>query len=109
MTYHKFPSLMCGLVGALSLAACNIDVPDLNNAGLGQLQNAPNAALVNSAATGMLIGARAEIATEAGYIDQLGIIGREAYNFDSADARYVTELIVGNLSKASPYGGAFWS
>lgn len=109
MKIKQATSLVCGLVGALSLAACNIDVPDLNNAGLGDLQNAPNATLVGAAATGLLIAYRGDIATEAGYIDQLGILGREAYNFDSADARYVTELIVGNLSKASPYGGAFWA
>ena len=28
---------VAGLLGALSLAACDLDVPDLNNPGLGQL------------------------------------------------------------------------
>jgi hypothetical protein len=101
-------SFACGL-GALSVAACNIDVPDLNNPGLGDLKNAPNATLDNTAATGMLIQIRLDIAGEAGLIDLEGILGREAYNFDAADGRYVTELIEGTLIKSDAYGGAFWA
>ena len=101
-------SVACGLVGALSVAACNIDVPDLNNPGLGDLQNHPNANLDNTAATGMIITTRLDIAGEAGYIDLVGILGREAYNFDAADGRYVTELIEGTLNKSDAYGGNFW-
>ncbi|HET9623164.1 MAG TPA: RagB/SusD family nutrient uptake outer membrane protein [Kofleriaceae bacterium] len=92
----------------MSVAACNIDVPDLNNPGLGDLKNNPNANVDNTAATGMLITSRLDIAGEAGFIDLVGILGREAYNFDAADGRYVTEIIEGTLNKSDAYGGAFW-
>jgi len=55
-----------------------------------------------------LIGARRNVAAENGYVSELGILGREAYNFDSADPRYVTEMIVGTL-KGSSFGGNFWA
>ncbi len=99
---------IAGVVASLSVAACDLDVPDLNNPGLGELQDTPTAALVNSACTGLLIGARRNVAAENGYVSELGILGREAYNFDSADPRYVTEMIVGTL-KGSSFGGNFWA
>jgi hypothetical protein len=92
----------------LTLTACDIDVPDLNNPGLDDLENNPTPSKVAAAATGMLIQNRAGIGAENGYVTQLGILGREAYNFDSADPRYVGELLEGPLSAGSPFGGAFW-
>jgi hypothetical protein len=97
-----------GLVGSLALASCDLNVPDLNNPGLDQLQNAPTAAGINTAATGLLIGDRGGKSATTGLVNQCGILGRESYDFDSADNRFVSELIQGNLSKASPFGGAFW-
>ncbi len=93
----------------LAIAACDLDVPDLNNPSLDDLQNHPTAPLVESACTGLLIGTRADIATEVGYVDQLGVLGREAYNFDQADPRWITELLQSPLSAGSPFGGAFWA
>jgi starch-binding outer membrane protein, SusD/RagB family len=98
-----------GLLGSLALAGCNLDIPDLNNPGLEQLENDPTTASINTATTGLLVGNRGAKAPVTGLVNQLGILGRESYDFDSADTRYVTELIQGNLSKASPYGGAFWA
>jgi starch-binding outer membrane protein, SusD/RagB family len=92
----------------LAVAACDLDVPDLNNPSLDDLQSHPTAPLVESACTGLLIGNRADIALEIGYVVQLGILGREAYNFDQADPRYITELLQSPLSAGSPFGGAFW-
>jgi starch-binding outer membrane protein, SusD/RagB family len=106
MTKHALT--LAGILGSLALASCSLDIPDLNNPGLEQLENSPTTASINTATTGMLIGARAGKATTAGLVNQLGILGREAYDFDSADGRFVNELIQGNLSKASPFGGAFW-
>ena len=90
-------------------AACNLDVPDLNNPGLDDLENNPTASAVESACTGLLIGNRRNHAQANGYVAQLGIVGREAYNFDQADPRFIGELLQGNLSAGSPFGGNFWA
>ena len=92
----------------LTLTACDIDVPDLNNPGLDDLENNPTPSKVAAAATGLLIQDRAGIGAENGYVMQLGILGREAFNFDSADPRYVGEMLQGPLNSGSPFGGAFW-
>lgn len=97
-------------LGALALAACDLDVPDLNNPGLDELlQNNPTPDAINAACTGLLIGNRRNHAAEFGYIDILGILGRENYNFDTADPRFVGELLGGNLNQGSPFGGGFWA
>jgi hypothetical protein len=96
------------LLACIAVAGCDLDVPDLNNPSLDDLQSHPTAPLVESACTGLLIGNRADIALEIGYVLQLGVLGREAYNFDQADPRYITELLQSPLSAGSPFGGAFW-
>jgi hypothetical protein len=96
------------IIATVVLGACDLDVPDLNNPGLDDLENNPTPAKVTAAATGLFIGNRAGIAAENGYVMQLGILGREAYNFDSADPRYVGELLQGPLNSGSPFGGNFW-
>jgi starch-binding outer membrane protein, SusD/RagB family len=95
-------------VGAFAVPACALDVPDLNNPSLDDLKNHPDAISVGAACTGLLVGNRRNHAAEAGYVDELGILGREAYNFDAADPRYVGELLVGSLNRGSPFGGNFW-
>ena len=97
-----------GVLGTLGLAACDLDVPDLNNPGLDTLQDQPDAVSIAKACTGLLIGNRSNIANEFGYVVDLGILGREAYNFDTADPRFINELLAGELSKGSPFGGNFW-
>jgi hypothetical protein len=93
------------LTGLLLASACNtLDVPDLNNPGQDDLENNPTRALVLATATGMLVGSRADIADQNGYVMELGILGRESYNFDPADPRFVTELLTGPLDGGS---GAF--
>jgi starch-binding outer membrane protein, SusD/RagB family len=103
--------LACFALGALlaSAGACDLDVPDLNNPSLTDLQDHPTAVQVEGACTGLLIGNRAGIAAENGYILQLGVLGREAYNFDTADPRYIAELLAGALNGGSPFGGNFWA
>ena len=100
---------LAGLTGSLALAACNLDVPDLNNPGLDQLQTSPQRNDINTAATGLLIGNRGGKANTVGLVNQLGIIGREAYDFDPSDSRFVAELLEGPLIKNSPFGGVFWA
>ena len=96
-------------VGLLGLAGCDVDVPDLNNPGLDQLEENPTATGVAAACTGLLIGTRAGTSAANGYVSQLGILGRESYNFDAADPRYVGELLAGELQPGSPFGGNFWT
>jgi hypothetical protein len=108
--FNKLTSLVLGAaLGSLAVPACNLDIPDLNNPGLEQLENNPTAAGVSAAATGMLVSIRGNKSTAVGYVNQLGILGRESYDFDANDARFVSEDIVGNLQKASPFGGSFWN
>lgn len=93
------------LTGLLLAVGCNtLDVPDLNNPGQDELEKNPTRAGVLAAATGMLFGSRAVIAAQNGYVMELGILGRESYNYDPADPRFVTELLVGPLDGGS---GAF--
>jgi hypothetical protein len=109
MRIHTLPALaLAGVLAPLALAACDLDVPDLNDPSLDDLKNHPSAISVGAACTGLLIGNRGAKAAENGNVVQLGILGREAYNFDAADPRYITELLVGELSAGSPFGGAFW-
>jgi hypothetical protein len=98
-----------GVVGSLVIPACSLDVPDLNNPGLDELETHPTSVSIGAACTGLLIGNRGNLAAENGYVVELGILGREAYNFDSADPRYVGELLQGKLSAASTFGGNFWA
>lgn len=105
-TTSIFSSL--ALAGLIGLVGCDLDVPDLNNPGLDELVDNPTPSGVAAACTGLLIGNRAGTATANGYVSQLGILGRESYNFDAADPRYVGELLAGELQPGSPFGGAFW-
>jgi hypothetical protein len=97
------------LLTAVGVAGCDLDVPDLNNPGLDQLGEEPTPSSVAAACTGLLIGSRAGTASANGYVSQLGILGRESYNFDAADPRYVGELLAGPLQSGSPFGGNFWT
>lgn len=110
MTIARFATLALALaLASLSVPACNLDVPDLNNPGLDVLENAPTAVSINAACSGLLIGNRRNQATEPGFVNELGILGRDAYNFDTADNRYIGELLAGKLSRGSPFGGNFWA
>jgi hypothetical protein len=92
-----------------SLGACDLDVPDLNNPPIDDLEDNPTRENVVAASIGVVIGNRGNIANANGYVSQLGILGRESYNFDGADPRYIGELLAGPLQKGSPFGGNFWA
>ena len=104
---HRHLALV--LTMGLAVAGCDLEVPDLNNPGLDQLEENPTPSAVSAAATGLLIDARAGISSGNGYVSQLGILGRESYNFDNADPRNIQELLAGDLNSGSPFGGAFWT
>ncbi len=99
------------MVLALALTSCSdLIVPDLNNPGLDQLKDDPTRSAVLSATQGLFISARVGMASRAGYVSGLGIVGRESYNFDGADPRFSAQLLVGPLDGGSPaFGGAHWT
>jgi starch-binding outer membrane protein, SusD/RagB family len=88
-------------------SACkDLIVPDYNNTSLDDLSNNPTPTKVQQAAQGLLVGTRAGIGEQNGYISLLGILGRESYNFDPADPRFITEMLIGPLDGGSPaFGG----
>jgi hypothetical protein len=107
---NKQPIILATAVSlVLGATACDLDVPDLNNPGIDQLEDNPTPSAVSAAATGLIIGNRRNNAQANGYVAQLGILGREAYNFDQADPRFINELLKGDLNPGSPFGGNFWA
>jgi len=98
-------------LGALLLAGCSdLNVPDLNNPGIDDLQKNPTRVAVIDATQGLFIGARANIAAFNGYVSVMGVLGRESYNFDPGDPRFITELLGGPLDGGSPrFGGNLWN
>jgi hypothetical protein len=97
---------------ALMLVGCGDDllVPDFNNPSLEDLQNSPTPASIAAAATGLLVAMRDEFDDRNGYVSLLGIVGRESYNFDGADPRFITEMLEGSLNPSSPaFGGNLWT
>ena len=95
------------LLTAAALGGCSeLTVPDYNNQSIDDLQNNPTRVNVAQAAQGLLVGARTQIGAQNGYISLLGIIGRESYNFDPADPRFITEMLIGPLDPGSPAFGA---
>lgn len=105
----RITSILTIVLALFALPACDLDVPDLNNPGIDQLAENPTPSAVTAACTGLVIGQRRNHAAANGYVAQLGILGREAYNFDQADPRYIGELLQGSLNPGSPFGGNFWA
>jgi hypothetical protein len=95
----------------IATACSNLVAPDFNNPSIDDLQENPTRAGVIPAATGLLVGARDNIAEFNGYISLTGILGRESYNLDGADTRYVTQMYSGTvLDPGSPaLGGNLWA
>lgn len=92
---------------ALVLCACgDLTVPDFNNPSIEDLQAGASPTTIRQAAQGMLIGTRAQMGAQNGYVSLLGILGRESYNFDPADTRFFTEMLAGPLDGGSPAFGA---
>src|SRR2546427_8806922 len=102
---------LAALLGSVMLAACTtLDVGNLNSPGLEDFQNNPTRSQVLSVASGLLLGTRTGIAPQNGYVSLLGILGRESYNLDPADPRFVSEMLVGPLDGGSPaFGGNLWA
>ena len=99
------------LMSALVFSACaDLDITDLNNPGLEQLEGSPTASALNTAASGILIGARGGMSGSVGYVSELGILGREVFYLSSDDPRFVTELLIGPLEGGNgAFGGNHWA
>ncbi|MFL5357679.1 RagB/SusD family nutrient uptake outer membrane protein [Archangium sp.] len=100
---------LCATVG---LGGCgDLTVPDLNNPSIESFQETPTRTAVLNAATGLLIGTRAGMTNQNGYVALLGVLGREGIVLDSADPRYIGEMLQGSaLNAGSPaFGGNFWN
>jgi hypothetical protein len=94
-------------LAALAVAGCGeLTVPDYNNPSIEALRGSPTPTTIAQAAQGLLIGSRTYMGTQNGYVSLLGIVGRESYNFDPADPRFVTEMLIGPLDPGSPAFGA---
>lgn len=84
------------LTGAIVLgaAACNSDrlnVPDFNRPTVDGASKDP-AAVLQLLATGVLLTERNDY---AGYISDVGVFGRESYNYFPTDARTVSHYLIG--------------
>ncbi|MFL5488089.1 MAG: RagB/SusD family nutrient uptake outer membrane protein, partial [Gemmatimonadaceae bacterium] len=98
------------LVAAATLVVASscrdLVVPDYNNTSIDDLTTNPTPTKITQASQGLLVGTRVGIGEQNGYISLLGILGRESYNFDPADPRFITEMLIGPLDGGSPaFGG----
>ncbi|WPB78643.1 RagB/SusD family nutrient uptake outer membrane protein [Archangium violaceum] len=99
------------LCATMGLGGCgDLTVPDLNNPSLESFQETPTRTAVINASTGLLIGTRTGMTNQNGYVALMGVLGRESLVLDSADPRYVGEMLAGPaLNGGSPaFGGNFW-
>jgi hypothetical protein len=103
----RLPSSFCTLLAVLLLAGCgDLFVPDFNNPSIEDLQGSPTRSQLANSAVGILISSRVDYAD---YVRDIGIIGREAYDLDVADPRFVTELLGPQLDPGSrAFGGDHW-
>jgi hypothetical protein len=100
---------LCATVG---LGGCgDLTVPDLNNPSLESFQETPTRTAVINASTGLLIGTRIGWTNQNGYVALTGVLGREGLVVDSADPRYINEMLqAASLNAGSPaFGGNFWN
>src|SRR5262245_46689107 len=93
------------------LAACDLEVENLNGPNLESLVDNPTPSAIAAASTGMLITLRTGLADRPGYVSELGILGRESYVIDPADPRFISELMTApEISPGSlVFGGNFWA
>lgn len=94
-----------GLMLAASLMACgDTQVPNLNDPIIDDFLNNPTPDQVQAMAIGLLFGSRADIGA---LIRNTEIIGRDAYNLDPADPRWVDQFLGPNLDKGG-FGANHW-
>jgi hypothetical protein len=90
---------------ALVAAACKDTAqPDANNPSLEGVQNNPSRVTVTQMVRGTLEGYR----LNSGFPLQFSIIGRDAYNLQSAEPRNTGELLGTSNLDPGGFGAAFW-
>ena len=90
---------------ALTVGACEFNIANPNSPpSIG-----PNAtaATVNAATVGLLIALREDIPN---WVQKSSILGREGYRLDTADPRFISELLQGPLDPSNnAFGGGQWT
>jgi hypothetical protein len=103
----KLARIVSGLAMLFVASACkDLVVPDFNNTSLDDLVSNPTPTKIAQASQGLMLGTRVGMGAQNGYVSLLGILGRESYNFDAADPRFITEMVIGPLDGGSPAFGA---
>lgn len=98
-------SLLVLILGVSVMTACqDTTVPNLNDPIIDDFIANPTPAQVQAMAYGLLFGSRADIGP---VIRDSEIIGRDAYNLDPADPRWVDQLLGPNLDDAD-FGANHW-
>ena len=104
---HRQARTLLFVAACASAVACSAaDIANFNSPNTSQLEEAPNAATVNTTVAGVLAGARAGAGTWA---STLGIFGREIVNLDGAEPRNVLALLIGPLEPGGFGTDAGWS
>src|ERR1700712_2027533 len=89
---------ICGILFlaiGLSLAACQKDYGNLNNATVEDLLKNASQSELNNLVSGTESGMRNQLSF---YLDDVSIIGRETYRFSGSEPRYVLDLLGANQS-----------
>lgn len=100
----------------LTFAGCKgLNSPNFNSGDVDDLSGNPSATEITTAVQGLFIGTRSyipRIVTQdprQGYIDLLGILGRNSYTMEGAEPRNATEMLGGELNPGSEgFGGNLW-
>jgi len=104
MKKHAMKLLVSSL--CLGLLGCSLSVEDLNNPDI-DTEATPES--INATAVGLAIGSRVDFGSASGYLVQTGILGRELYNFDQNDPRFVSEVLLGSALSSGGIGSSFWA
>ncbi len=97
-------TILCLVFTVGALGCDSLSAPNENEPSISSLRENPTRSAVLTATQGLMIGTRSGY---AGYVNVLGIVGRESYNMDIADPRWVTDLLGQNLDPAG-FGAFLW-
>jgi hypothetical protein len=104
--HRRRRAVAAALVGAAAFVGACKDTaqPDANNPSLEGVQNNPSRVTVTQMVRGVLEGYR----LNSGFPLQFSIIGRDAYNLQSAEPRNTGELLGTSNLDPGGFGSAFW-
>ena len=96
--------MLISFLGVWATACQDTTVPNLNDPNIEDFISNPTPAQVQAMAMGLLFGSRADAGQ---VIRDTEIIGRDGYNLDPADPRWVDQLLGPNLDDGD-FGAAHW-